>query len=122
MKTKRKKPFAANNASKKHLESLGWTVAVVEKTLGGTFIKKDCFGFGDLLAFNSKQFIPAPGGIMLVQATTGRNFSSRLKGVLANPAHEGWLKSGGRIQVHCWTQRAGHKQRQLRLHEVKLSQ
>lgn len=96
---KRAKPFAANNASRKLLEAEGWTVATVEQTIPHCFIKRDCFGFGDMLCASPSK------GIMLVQATGGKstsNFHARVAKLKSEPRHAIWLASGGRIQVHSW--------------------
>ena len=106
------KRYSANNESKKYLEREGWTVAVVEKTLGGCFIKKDAFGFGDLLAMSPSR------GIMLVQSTGGGHLRDRLAKLKAEPMHAIWLASGGRIQVHDWRKTAGRSQRVLHICEV----
>ncbi len=99
MKTKRKKPFAANNASRKALEAAGWTCATVEQTIPHCFIKRDCYGFGDILACSPSR------GIMLVQATghaSTSNLHARAAKTRAEPRHAIWLAAGGRIQVHSW--------------------
>lgn len=109
----RKKPFAANNASRKALESDGWTVAPVEQTIPHCFIKRDCYNFADLLACSPTR------GIMLVQATGGKstsNFHARVAKIKAEPKAAIWLASGGRIQVHSW-EGVGSK-RECRVFEV----
>ena len=114
-KVKRRKPFAANLASRKMLEAIGWTVAIVEQTIPHCFIKRDCMGFADLLCCSPSH------GIMLVQVTGGTstsNFHSRVEKVKADPRHAIWLASGGRIQVHSWEKRAGTKQRSCRILEI----
>src|ERR1700690_4401471 len=98
-KPRRKKPFAASLASRKHMESLGWTVAVVEQRIPHTFITRDAFGFGDLLCCSPTR------QIMLVQATGGlstSNFHARIAKIKAEPRAAIWLASGGRIQVQSW--------------------
>ena len=95
----RKKPFAASLASRKLLESQGWTVDVVEQRIPHTFITRDCFGFADLLAISPSM------GIMLVQVTGGpdnSNFCARVQKIKATAESGLWLASGGRIQVHSW--------------------
>lgn len=111
--TKRKKPFAANNASRKLLENEGWTVTTVEQTIAHTFIKRDAYGFADLLACSPSR------GIMLVQATGGDNMAARIAKTRGEPRHAVWLASGGRIQVHCWMKRANKKQRECRIMELE---
>jgi hypothetical protein len=109
---RRKKPFAANNASRKKLESEGWTVSVTEQTIPRCFIKRDTYGFGDLLACS-------PGrGIMLVQATGGGNGSTRIAKIRGEARHAIWLASGGRIQVHDWRKRAGASERECVIFEL----
>lgn len=96
-KAKRKKPFAANNASVKKLEAEGWTCFVVEQRIPKTFITRDVFGFGDILCCSPTR------GIMLVQATAGKstsNFHARVAKIKSEPRHAIWIASGGRIQVH----------------------
>jgi len=113
MKSKRKKPFAANLASTKMLEEDGWTVTTVEQRIPHTFITRDAYNFADLLACSPTK------GIMLVQATGGANFSARVAKVKAEPRHAIWLASGGRIQVHCWVKRAKKKERECRILEIR---
>lgn len=110
----RAKSFAANNASVKHLEADGWTVANVEKTIPHTFIKRDCYGFADLLACSPTR------GVMLIQATGdthgGGNLYKRIAKTKAEPRHAIWLASGGRIQVHSWEGKGNN--RVLRVFEI----
>ena len=106
LKTKRKKPFAANNASRKFLEEQGFTVAVVEQTIPYCFLKRDLWGFADLIACSPSR------GIMLVQVTAGTstsNFHARVAKLKAEPRHAIWLASGGRIQVHSHEGKGNHR-------------
>lgn len=108
-----KRKFAANNASRKRLEAEGWSVTVVEQTIGGgCFIKRDAFGFGDLLCCSPTK------GIMLVQATGGGNMSARAQKLRQEPYSAIWLASGGRIQIHDWVKRAKQKERECRILEI----
>jgi len=96
---KRKKPFAATNASKLKLEEAGWAVTKVEQRIPHCFITKDAFGFGDLLCCRPSE------GIMLVQVTAGAgksNSNARLEKIKQEPNAGIWLASGGRIQIHSW--------------------
>lgn len=110
IKIKRAKPFAANNASKKHLEADGWSCWTVEQTIPHTFIKRDCFKFADILAMSPSR------GIALIQSTGGSNFSTRLKKIKAEPLHAIWLASGGRIILHSFEGKG--KERALRVFEI----
>jgi hypothetical protein len=106
MKPKRAKPFAANLASTKLLESQGWTCCTVEQTIPRCFIKRDAFNFADILCCSPSR------GIMLVQATGGGNGPSRIAKIKGEARAGIWLASGGRIQVHDWRKRAGRKERE----------
>lgn len=100
-KPKRKKPFSANNASRKKLESEGWTVGKVDQSVNtGKFVfTVDLWHFADLIAMS-------PGrGVMLIQATahtSTSNFHARVAKVRAEPRHAIALACGIRIQVHSW--------------------
>jgi hypothetical protein len=112
IKIKRAKPFAANRETIKRLEEMGWTAFVVEQVIPHTFLKRDVFGFGDILAMSPSR------GIMLVQATGGGNGSTRAIKIRQEPRHAIWLASGGRIQVWDFVKRANQKERECRITEI----
>lgn len=112
MKKKRKKPFAANLASRKRLEAEGWTVGVVEQRIPHTFITRDFLGFADIVAVSPSR------GIMAVQATGGGKLANRAAKVRAEARAAIWLAAGGRIQVHDHVKRKGQKQRFCRVLEI----
>ena len=112
MKSKRKKPFAANLASRKMLEADGWTVGVVEQRIPHTFITRDFLGFADLIAVSPTR------GIMAVQVTGGGNLNARAEKTRAEARHAIWLASGGRIQIHDWRKRLGQKERECVILEI----
>jgi len=112
VKKKRAKPFPANNESRKWLEIKGWTVDVVEQRIPHCFITRDFCNFADLIAFG-------PGlGIMAVQVTGGGHMNERIAKIKAEPRAAIWLAAGGRIQVHDWVKRAGHKDRIVKWVEI----
>jgi hypothetical protein len=84
------------------LRRSGFTAAVVEKWLPipGKSIRKDLFGFADLLGFHPVQRL-----FVLVQTTTLANLSSRLAKVQAQPIAALWLRAGGIVEVHGWVRR-----------------
>ncbi len=97
--TKRAKPFAATNASKKMMEAEGWCVGVVEQRIPHCFITRDYLGFADMICCNPRM------GIMAVQVTGGpskSNGNARIAKIKAEARAAIWLASGGRIQVHNW--------------------
>jgi hypothetical protein len=83
---------------------------VVERWIGGGKfrVRKDCFGFGDILACN-----PVNGAITLVQTTSGSNSAARKTKILECDLARVWLLSGGGIEVHSWRQRGKRGARKL---------
>lgn len=113
IKKKRAKPFSANLASRKLLESQGWSVSVTEQTIPHCFIKRDTFNMADLLICSPSR------GIGLVQVTggaTSSNFHARVRKIKSNPMLGIWLASGGRMIVHSWEGKG--KNRQCRFLEI----
>ena len=80
-----------------YLRKQGFLCAVVESWIPRCNLRRDLFGFADILAVNSvnKKFL-------LVQTTSLGNVSARLK--KARGRHELliWLRAGGRFAVHGW--------------------
>jgi len=108
------KPFASNNASRKHLEALGWVVDVVEQRIPHCFITRDLFGFADLAC------CAVGRGVLLVQATSGGNGPARAAKIRAEARAGIWLAASpfNRIQVHDWRKRAGQTKRELMILEI----
>ena len=86
--------------TKKHLEGLGYRVDICERVIPYSFIKKDLFGFADLVAVGF-------GHIAAVQTTTMSNKSERLNKILALDDAKVWLDNGGKILLICWRQLKG---------------
>lgn len=96
--------------SKRWMEKQGWTVGGTEQIVRipprfpgdkPKMFKRDLFNIFDLMIFK-------PGeGIVGVQCTTVSNQSARVTKIQGIPEAEGWLRSGGRIQVHGWRQKGG---------------
>lgn len=68
---------------------------VVERWIAQAGIRKDLFGFIDLVAIR-------PGEIVGIQTTTASNLASRLKKAQALPALRTWLASGAGFMLHGW--------------------
>ena len=81
--------------TKKFLQDLGWTVAVVERWNPFANVRQDLFGFVDLLAINGEE-------TMGVQATAS-GVANRLEKSKAQPHFQKWLNSGNRFIVIGWT-------------------
>lgn len=86
--------------STRFLEQDGWLVEIVERNVTRQ-IKKDLFGFADLLAI---QFCEKP---LLIQVTSRSNIQSRRKKVLRAPAFSPALDSFN-IEVHGWGRMKRH--------------
>lgn len=77
------------------LRGRGFRAEVVEKTLPKTFIKKDLFGFVDIVAIKG-------GETLAVQTTSGDHVSHRIKKIEASEAFQDVLDAGWTIVVHGW--------------------
>jgi hypothetical protein len=81
--------------SLKWLRDYGFRAEVVEKTVPHCKIRRDLFGFIDILAVR-------PGAILGVQTTSRAHKKDRLDKALALPALAEWLRAGGHFEVHGW--------------------
>jgi hypothetical protein len=105
--------------STQHLKAEGWFVSRVEQTIPHTFIKRDCYGWADLLCVHPLK------GIALVQVTSSGNLASRITKArtVAGPL-TAWLVAGGKLLAHGWAKRGARGQAktwQLREVELKLA-
>lgn len=103
--------------SKRHLIALGYHVATVEQTIPRTFIKRDCYGWADLLVVHPVH------GIALVQVTSGSNLAARITKArtVAGPL-TAWLVAGGKLLAHGWAKRGARGARKVwTLREVALT-
>jgi hypothetical protein len=84
------------------LRQEGYLAEVVEKWIPGANIRRDLFGFVDVLA------IDANGSTLAVQATSGSNVSARLaKCRDAIVGHPRLRETGWRFEVHGWRKVGG---------------
>lgn len=90
----------------KYLRTHGWTADVVERWIGPAKVRKDCFGVGDVLAFDARQ-------TLLVQCTTADNLAAREKKVRAWAGLSDWLVGGRRLVLHGWAKRGARGKRKL---------
>jgi len=73
---------------------------VVERWIPGAKIRRDLFGFGDVLAIR-------PGEVLLVQATTGDHVAHRLAKIAGHENAAAVRAAGIRIVVHGWRKLRG---------------
>jgi hypothetical protein len=80
------------------LRSEGWLADVVERWIPKANIRRDLFGFGDLLAVHSLD-----KAFLIVQATSRANVSARLTKARGLAELSQWLQAGGRFEVWGWS-------------------
>jgi hypothetical protein len=83
--------------SLKKLREEGYLVDVVEKFIPGANIRKDLYGFGDLLCLKGKE-------TLVVQTTTASNMSARIKKIADHENVGAVREAGWTIHVHGWHQ------------------
>ena len=100
--------------SKKHMEQLGYTVAIVEKWNQYAGIRQDLYGFIDLLCMK------AGAGFVGVQTTSTR-VKERIDKINASPLAKIFLAAGGRIICHGWSLKGkAGKRKTYQLREVEI--
>lgn len=95
---KRKKPVSATQKSLKKLRDEGYLCEIVEKTIPKCFIKKDLFGFIDILAIKGNE-------VLAVQTTASlSNANARVKKIQEHENYPKVKELGWCIVVHGWRQ------------------
>jgi hypothetical protein len=82
--------------SMKLMRERGYLVDIVERWIPGANIRKDLFGFIDLLAIEGVE------GVVAIQATSASNVSSRISKIADHPNLPAVRAMGWRILVHGW--------------------
>lgn len=82
------------------LRAEGWIAEVVERWIPGANIRKDLFGFGDILCLRE-------GQTMLVQTTSASNVSARIRKITESPYLPEVRKAGWFVEVQGWAKRKG---------------
>jgi hypothetical protein len=81
--------------TKKLLEAEGFAVEVVERWIPGANIRRDLWGFLDVLAIRDQETVG-------VQVTTSDHLANRRRKILASPLLQRVLGAGWRIEIHGW--------------------
>jgi carbonic anhydrase len=89
----------------------GYTAEVVERWIPGANIRKDLYGFLDILAIRDEEIVG-------VQATSGDNVSHRIDKITNHELVGTVRKAGIRILVHGWRKAANGR---WTLREVDIS-
>jgi hypothetical protein len=82
------------------LRKAGWIACVVERWLPKVELRRDAFGFGDILACR-----PLDRQVLLVQATSLANVGARVAKIKSKPEAAAWIRSGGAIECWGWAKR-----------------
>ena len=87
----------------------GWTAEVVERWIPGANIRRDLFGFGDILAMHPDH------GILMVQATSTPHVRDRIAKLLAVPTLLRWLQASphNHVEVWGWAKRGARGKRKV---------
>ena len=88
------------------LAKRGYMAEVVERWIPKTKVRKDLFGFIDILAVNPHRFL---SGCLGIQVTTSSNLAARFKKICGPCAEQAlnWLTAGNRIEVWGWRKLKG---------------
>ena len=82
--------------SLKLMRERGFHAEVVERWIPGANIRRDLFGFGDVLCLGDE------GELVLVQSTSDSNVAARVKKIADSPLVGRVRKAGIRIVVQGW--------------------
>jgi hypothetical protein len=85
-----------------YLRRAGFLAAVVESWIPHANLRRDLFGFADVLAAHPRDRL-----FLLVQATTAGHVAHRLDKAKSRPELALWLRAGGRFEVHGWAHHGG---------------
>ncbi len=98
------RPHAVTSPTQRSLELMreaGYVADVVERWIPGANIRKDLFGFIDILAIRE-------GEVCGVQSTSAANVSARVNKIREHANVDAVRKAGIRIVVHGWRKSGRH--------------
>lgn len=87
-----------------YTRAVGWIPDVVERWIPRVNVRKDLFGFLDLVVMDDK------GGLLGIQATSdesGGNSGARMEKISNEPRAVEWLRRGLRLEVWGWRKLRG---------------
>jgi hypothetical protein len=73
----------------------GYLADVTERSIPGAMVRRDLFGFGDVLAVGERE-------VVMVQATSASNVTSPIRKITEHQNLGAVRKGGIRILVHAW--------------------
>lgn len=86
----------------KYLEDQGFTVGVVERWIPGANIRRDLWGWCDIVALD-----PINAETIAVQTTTTANMKARINKIQESDTVGTVRKCGWSIHVHGWSKKKG---------------
>ena len=89
------------------LREMGYTAEVVERWVPGAKIRRDLFGFADVLGCHAKF------GVLAIQCTTGDHAAARTSKAMDEARLLTWLKAGAKFEVWGWALRGARGKRKL---------
>lgn len=122
LRQKKKKGASPTALALAECRKRGWLAQKVEQTVAHTFIKRDLFGFGDVLVLDTHPdgdepcFAGAPRlGSLLVQVTSGAHAAERATKIKTEcrDAAIAWLERGNRIAVWSFAKQGAAGKRKL---------
>lgn len=87
-KPKKRKKISVNKIVMDWMRAKGWYISLVEQTIPHTFIKRDLFGFVDMIAVGHGQIIG-----LQVTSNSGGNLSARINKAQEQEAFETFVKA-----------------------------
>lgn len=89
------------------LRAEGWTAQVVERWIPFARIRKDLFGFVDVLAMKPG------GGFLGIQTTTRSNASARIQKIHESELAQIWIEAPARLEVWAWSKQGPRGERKV---------
>ncbi len=109
----RKKDLLPKTLTYRECEARGWIPDDAERTLPGTFIRKDAFGLADIISIRT-----GGPGTLYIQATSWSNHAARRKKALESPNLRPLLQDGNRFVIWSWVCTRGEER--LKAQEIAL--
>lgn len=88
--------------SLKNLRERGYTPWIVEHWNVYAKIKRDLYGFLDIVAIKADR-----PGVLGIQTTTASNLSARINKAEGLPAFRVWVAAGNSVEFHGWLKKDG---------------
>lgn len=98
MAKKKRKGASPTQLTIKHLKKRGYETAIVEHWNHFSCIRKDLFGFIDVVALGNME-------TLAVQTTSRSNMSARRRKILSLATHRRVIEAGWTVVIHGWAKK-----------------